>query len=136
MTETATETTETEADATMGGDDMQMIPLPAEGLSVLIACGEIVRRIILRAWNGLENPNHDILSLAEAFGLQRERAPTEDEVAEGAFTADDTVLELNPVFAEMMAGFDAGRAEALAELLPEPDEGEGEEGEPEEAGTA
>lgn len=123
MTDTATDIADTIDE--IAANPPGLVQLPVESLNALMACGEIVRRLIRRSWDGLENPNQHILGLAAAWGLMVERAPTEDEIASGEFEADDTVLALSPAFAETMAGFDLGMEEAMADMLPEPDDEDG-----------
>lgn len=111
MAETATETTETD-----GNEATTLIPIDVASFNALLACGIIVQQQVLRAWDGLENSNLELLRMASAFGLQIERAPTDDETEDGEFEAGDIVLSLSPVFAEIMAGFEHGMASARSEM--------------------
>lgn len=96
----------------IGGDEF--VPVTKEALSCLLACAVIVHDLILRSWEDRENSNVSILTAADAYGLQFERSPTDEEIADGA-DPDDTMLELSPVLVGLLQGFCDGMADRAVE---------------------
>lgn len=97
---TTTIATDTEA----GNPQMELIPIPADSLTCLLACGAIVQELIFRCWENLDNSNENLMRAASFYGLQLERPPTDEEMADGVVGPGDIMLELSPVFAATMDG--------------------------------
>lgn len=94
-------------------------------IGTLTGAAAAVRDIIRLSWQSGTIDSAEVQAIAESYGLLGERDPSEDEVRSGVCDAGNSIVEMTPVFAEIVDNLDAADADAAAAAEGQSAEAEG-----------
>jgi len=88
-------------------------------IGALTGAAAAVRDIIRLSWQSETVSSSELQTIAESYGLIGVRPPSEAEVTAGACEPGDVMVEMTPVFAEIVDNLDEADAHAAQELATE-----------------